>query len=619
MPDITNPFFAELAKTMTQAADDRGYQLVLCITNGDRAKTDGYLTAMQALYAPFGIVAPSTRVDIDTLKRFGFGHRVVVIDRVEGDSSVPSVTVDNRRGIKLAFDHLRSLGHTRSATSPASRARTPPRTAWTRTGAVAEGDPIVLDSGADTEAGARAAAQFLAMTDPPTAIIAANDMIAFAVISALRPKGVRVPTDVSVIGFDGLALGARFNPALTTVRQPIADMGNIAIDLAEKKAADGSVDHVVLTPELLVRASTAGPRNDGAHRRRAAPAPRGPARRPRRVHRARPRGGRPVLRPGARGGGAVSLRPEDRTRSSCPRTSPCQRMRASRWPCCACRPNLNVELFEWSSSDRRTEPPRHSDAGGHHLCFVVDDVDEAIAVLQRNPGRASARRPQGGRRRQPPRGRQPMDLLPHPVGTADGDRRPIPRGRPATRWSVPPTGQRSTKTLPERTVTMRIAGHTLGTPEQTVPEALALFAAAGLDAAEVIYQDGYRSGLPLRDRRAAGGRLGGRAEDDGYADRRDDPVHHGDQRPRRGRVAGRGRRVPRRHRDRADRRAPTGSASTPGPGNRTTGTTRPTGTSCVAALRTLAPEASDAGVRLCVENHFGTMTQSAAETAAAGA
>ena len=98
------------------------------------------------------------------------------------------------------------------------------------------------------------------MTEPPTAIIAANDMTAFAVISALAAQGLRIPTDVSVVGFDGLALGARFNPALTTVRQPIADMGNIAIDLAEKKAADGSVDHVVLKPELLVRASTAGPR-----------------------------------------------------------------------------------------------------------------------------------------------------------------------------------------------------------------------------------------------------------------------------------------------------------------------------------------------------------------------
>ena len=97
------------------------------------------------------------------------------------------------------------------------------------------------------------------MTDRPTAIVAANDMAAFALISALAAQGLSIPTDVSVVGFDGLALGARFNPVLTTVRQPIADMGSIAIDLAEKKAANGSVDHVVLTPELLVRASTAEP------------------------------------------------------------------------------------------------------------------------------------------------------------------------------------------------------------------------------------------------------------------------------------------------------------------------------------------------------------------------
>jgi LacI family transcriptional regulator len=97
------------------------------------------------------------------------------------------------------------------------------------------------------------------VTDPPTAIIAGNDMTAFGVISKLAAQGLRVPTDVSVVGFDGLVLSARYNPVLTTIRQPIAVMGNIAIDLAEKKALDGSVDHVVLTPELLVGASTAGP------------------------------------------------------------------------------------------------------------------------------------------------------------------------------------------------------------------------------------------------------------------------------------------------------------------------------------------------------------------------
>ena len=259
VPDTGNPFYAELAKSMAQAAGDRGYQLVLCITNGDWQRTAGYLTAMQSLYAPFGIVAPSTRVDIDQLTQFGFGQRVVVIDRVDEDATVPSVTVDNRRGIELAFDHLRSLGHDRIGYVSGISGT---HTAHERLDAyndLAGADPIVLDSGGDTEAGERAAAHVGAMPDRPTAIIAASDMTAFGVISALAARGFEVPRDISVVGFDGLTLGARFNPTLTTIRQPIADMGNIAIDLAEKKAADGSVNHVVLEPELLMRASTVRP------------------------------------------------------------------------------------------------------------------------------------------------------------------------------------------------------------------------------------------------------------------------------------------------------------------------------------------------------------------------
>ena len=130
VPNVTNPFFAELADAMTQAAGDRGYQLVLCVTNGDAAQTAGYLTAMQALYAPFGIVAPSTRVDLDALAGFDFGQRVVVIDRVDEHATVPSVTVDNRRGIELAFEHLRSSAIAGSVMSRAYRVHTPPTNAW---------------------------------------------------------------------------------------------------------------------------------------------------------------------------------------------------------------------------------------------------------------------------------------------------------------------------------------------------------------------------------------------------------------------------------------------------------------------------------------------------------
>jgi sugar phosphate isomerase/epimerase len=160
---------------------------------------------------------------------------------------------------------------------------------------------------------------------------------------------------------------------------------------------------------------------------------------------------------------------------------------------------------------------------------------------------------------------------------------------------------------------MRLAGHTLGTPEQTVPEAIALFADAGLDAAEVIYQVGYRSGLPLADRRAAQEArrasedvgipiigltpytTGINALEDGQWRTAVDEFRGAIETAQ---IVGAGR-----------IRVYAGSWH---PGDRDHGAHWDR---LVAALRALAPEAAEAGVRLCVENHFGTMTQSAAETA----
>lgn len=162
-------------------------------------------------------------------------------------------------------------------------------------------------------------------------------------------------------------------------------------------------------------------------------------------------------------------------------------------------------------------------------------------------------------------------------------------------------------------MTVRIAGHTLGTPEQTVPEALALFAGAGLDAAEVIYQDGYRSGLPLRDRRLAAEALRV-SEDLGVPIVGLTPYTTGinalDEGEWRAAVDELRGAIEIAQLVGADRLRLYAGSWRPGDRDHSAHWDR-----LVAALRTLAPEASDAGVRLCVENHFGTMTQSAAETA----
>jgi sugar phosphate isomerase/epimerase len=161
---------------------------------------------------------------------------------------------------------------------------------------------------------------------------------------------------------------------------------------------------------------------------------------------------------------------------------------------------------------------------------------------------------------------------------------------------------------------MRLAGHTLGTPHHTVPQALKLFRAAGLDAAEIIYQDGYTSGLPQGDRRAALEALKA-AEGEGLPIIGLTPyttaINSLDESEWRGGVDEFRGAIETAHLLGADRVRVYAGSWHPGDTDRDRRWAK-----LREALQTLAPEAEQAGVRLCVENHFGTMTQTAAETAA---
>jgi DNA-binding LacI/PurR family transcriptional regulator len=259
VPEITNPYFAELAKAMTAAAGARGYQLVLCVTENDPAATAGYLHAMRSMYAPFGVIAPLTQLDPTEFESFGLGGRLVVIDRMEPNDNVATVTVDSVKGIQLAFDHLVALGHTSIAYIAGiigTHTAADRREAYHALAATHHIRALEFNEGRGVEAGQRAAERLADMPTRPSAVIAANDLVAFGLISALGARGISVPSDVSVVGFDGLALGASSNPPLTSVRQPITEMGHSAIELAARVAATGQIEHVALQPRLLIRSST---------------------------------------------------------------------------------------------------------------------------------------------------------------------------------------------------------------------------------------------------------------------------------------------------------------------------------------------------------------------------
>ncbi|WP_308797849.1 LacI family DNA-binding transcriptional regulator [Agromyces silvae] len=259
VPDITNPFYGELAKAIAAVAGPRGYQLVLCVTEGVPGQTSAYLASMDALFSPFAIVAPSTKLDVDALGQAALAKRLIVIDRVPPELDVPTVFIDNRLGVRLSFEHLLELGHREIAylTGTVGTYSGQERLDEFRILATAHGlAPSVINGGYGPEAGRAAAEQFLALPSRPTAVIASNDMAAFGFMSQVSERGVRIPEDLSVTGFDGVAIGATFNPSITTVAQPLAELGRRAIEVAERFVSTGVIEHELLVPELLIRRST---------------------------------------------------------------------------------------------------------------------------------------------------------------------------------------------------------------------------------------------------------------------------------------------------------------------------------------------------------------------------
>ncbi|QAY69866.1 LacI family DNA-binding transcriptional regulator [Xylanimonas protaetiae] len=221
------------------------------------------------LRPPLGVLTVSSRLtpaQQRQLERRGIPFVVIDTDG-EPTPDVHTVGSDNWNGGLIATRHLLALGHRRIAavSGPAdmlcSRARLDGfRSAHAEAG-VAMDDDLILPGNFYVESGYRAAHDLLTRADRPTAIFAGSDMAALGVLRAAHELGLNVPRDVSVVGYDDLSLAAWATPALTTVRQPLAEMGAMAtgmlIDLIEGRQP--STRRINLATELVVRESTTAP------------------------------------------------------------------------------------------------------------------------------------------------------------------------------------------------------------------------------------------------------------------------------------------------------------------------------------------------------------------------
>lgn len=262
LDDLHNPFFAEVADGILQAADRLDYRVLL---SAGRRRPAAEVRAIESFLAQRvdGVVLVSPRAARAHIESAAAEVPLVVVGRSLPTSAIDTVTNDERIGAALVVDHLAGLGHRRIVHIDGGRGAggVARRAAYRRAmGTHGLAGEVHVVGGDFTEvSGVRAVAALLDGGDMPTAIFAANDLSALGALDRLERAGVRVPEDVSLVGYDNIALAAMRRTSLTTVDQPRVEMGRLALDTLVERIGEPAATNVARTirPELVVRATTA--------------------------------------------------------------------------------------------------------------------------------------------------------------------------------------------------------------------------------------------------------------------------------------------------------------------------------------------------------------------------
>ena len=265
--DTDNPGFINVARGVEEYAIQRGWNVLIANSARDLRRERAYLRVYTEARVAGVIVVPHDEFAEGLHQVRAGGMPAVVVDRLETGQGNISVGVDDRRGGWLAGRHLVDLGHRHIAFIGDESTATPVhdrlmglRTAVAEAGPESNLDVLPADLSFD---GGRAIGEQLAAMPPscrPTAVVSAIDLIAIGVLQTLLQHGIRVPDDISVVGYDDISFSKQLSVPLTSVRRPHYEMGTAAAELLLTAVSGESLPtrHVVFEPELIVRSSTAG-------------------------------------------------------------------------------------------------------------------------------------------------------------------------------------------------------------------------------------------------------------------------------------------------------------------------------------------------------------------------
>ncbi|MGH3490144.1 MAG: substrate-binding domain-containing protein, partial [Actinopolymorphaceae bacterium] len=268
VPSVANPFWGSFARTVEAEALRDQQQVLLCNSERDPDREHDYVEELWA-GGVRSVILGTSLPSLDHLRAFTErGLRLVAFDR-EGQKGDPadlvSVSVDNQRGGYLATKHLLYLGHRRigfvsgaiatvsrvrrlagyRAALSEARVRYRKRLVWANPGRG-------FGDSESAELGRQGLTALLQLAEPPTAVVTINDMYAIGACAAARDAG----PDLSIVGFDDIPIAALYNPTLTTIRQPLAEMARFTLD-AIRTPPGTTPRSLVAAPQLVARASTA--------------------------------------------------------------------------------------------------------------------------------------------------------------------------------------------------------------------------------------------------------------------------------------------------------------------------------------------------------------------------
>ena len=266
IPDISNPYYAEIVRGIQDTADQAGYAVLIHNTDGKQERIIRHIYILREKSVDGVIFCGGIINGYETLSILKeLKERVVVVGRHEVD--FPAVMVDNMGGATQAVEHLIDLGHRLIGCiggpdgSPTAVDRlTGYRNALAQNG-IALDERLVKRGTWSPESGYLLARELLAGPERPTAVFSANDQMAFGVIKAAREMGLNVPKDLAVVGFDNVPPGSYFDPPLTTVEIPMYDIGVATMRMLIDLLSGEPFEKLRLfKTKLLVRGSTTGRR-----------------------------------------------------------------------------------------------------------------------------------------------------------------------------------------------------------------------------------------------------------------------------------------------------------------------------------------------------------------------